>query len=111
MICWKCQKTLEDFEGRVPFRSSCDYCASCLHVCVNCKHYKPGLPNDCTVPDTPMVSDREKYNFCEDFSLKTAIFEKKDDISDAARKLFGDDSEENQDKKLGNDRFNSLFGD
>lgn len=111
MICWKCQKNVEDFEGRVPFRSSCDHCASWLHVCVNCKHYKPGLPNDCAVPDTPIVSDREKYNFCEDFSLSTSVPEKKNDIADAEKRLFGDDGVEDQGKQSGNDRFNSLFGD
>jgi hypothetical protein len=111
MICWKCQAEFEDFEGRVPFRSSCESCASWLHVCVNCKHYKIGLPNDCAIPDTVRVNDREKYNFCEDFSLKAPSPKEESDISKVAKQLFGNDGEEENKKNSGKDGFNSLFAD
>ena len=46
----------------------------------------PGKPNDCAVPGTEYVRDREAANFCEEFKVKTA-------------------SAANQEKK----KFNSLF--
>jgi len=63
-----------------------------------------GKPNDCIVPNTEFISDREKNNFCEDFSFKTKIdssnFKTKKNIS---KKLF-DDDDDDDDKD-----FDSLF--
>ncbi len=67
--CWKCKATLE-VPRVVPFRATCAVCDVDLHVCVNCRHYAPGKPNECAVPGTEWVRDREKSNLCEDFALK-----------------------------------------
>lgn len=71
MQCWKCKTNFEDFaDGKVPFRSLCYQCSSALHCCRDCHYYKPGMPNDCLVPNTEWVSNREAANFCEEFKLK-----------------------------------------
>lgn len=68
MYCWKCGIKL-DLIGKVSFRASCDKCTADLHCCRNCKFYMPGKPNDCLVPGTEWVADREKANLCEDFAI------------------------------------------
>ncbi|CUI16322.1 conserved hypothetical protein [Candidatus Protochlamydia naegleriophila] len=70
MYCWHCGfSTPDPFQGKVSFRETCDKCGSALHCCQNCKYYKPRLANDCAVPGTDSVSDRQANNFCEEFSL------------------------------------------
>lgn len=70
MNCWSCGKQLsEPSFGKLSFRATCDHCGAALHCCQNCKYYKPGAPNDCAVPGTEFVSDRQAINFCEEFSL------------------------------------------
>ena len=68
MQCWNCGATL-DLIGKLSFRAACDACHASLHCCRNCVYYKPGLPNDCLVPNTDYVSDRTANNFCEEFKL------------------------------------------
>lgn len=93
MKCWYCHIDLEDPpNGKIAFRASCDKCGSWLHCCKNCKNYKPGLPNDCAVPGTDYIADREKNNFCEEFQLLTKSGGGKTppSASDIERRLFGD---------------------
>lgn len=71
MNCWKCQKPLEEL--KILFRTTCAACNADQHVCVNCRYYAPGKPNDCLVPGTDYVRDREAMNFCDDFKVKTDI--------------------------------------
>lgn len=66
-MCWKCQGETPD---PIRFRSTCPHCEIDLHCCVNCRYYSPGKPNDCIVPGTEYVRDREAANFCEDFKVK-----------------------------------------
>jgi len=66
--CWKCKKAIA---GKILFRTECPHCGIDVHVCKNCKYYAPGKPNDCSVPGTEFVRDREAMNFCEDFKPKS----------------------------------------
>lgn len=69
MICFACQQEIE-LGHKVSFRSMCPQCKVALHVCVNCKFYTIGKPNDCSIPNTERVLDRKKANFCEEFFLR-----------------------------------------
>lgn len=69
MNCWKCSKSLDD-TLKIGFRTVCNHCDTDLHVCINCKYYAPGKPNDCIVPGTERLIDKEKGNYCEDFKPK-----------------------------------------
>lgn len=70
MKCWKCGAAISDSsDSKVSFRATCDQCGAALHCCQNCKYYKPGLPNDCAVPGTDFIPDRQANNFCEEFRL------------------------------------------
>lgn len=77
MNCWKCGHSLSTFSnGKIPFRAVCDNCHFGLHCCQNCKHYRPGLPNDCAIPGTDPISDRTANNFCEEFNGMDKPFSK-----------------------------------
>lgn len=92
MFCFKCQFKIELEKNKASFRSTCDFCGADLHVCQNCKYYMVGKPNDCFIPNTEFIQDREKYNFCEDFAPKESLHNdtkiKKEDIF---KKLFKDE--------------------
>lgn len=109
MHCWNCG-TLLDLKGKISFRASCDACHASLHCCRNCVYYKPGMPNDCLVPNTDFVADRTTNNFCEEFKALGKFQEKKIDAQDVAKKLFGDDDDEPKENDP-KSRFNKLFGD
>jgi hypothetical protein len=71
MNCWKCFKVLSEKEIKVGFRAVCPSCDVDLHTCSNCRYYCIGKPNDCLVPGTESIRDREAANFCEEFKPKT----------------------------------------
>jgi hypothetical protein len=68
--CWKCHKTTEDLPLKIPFKAECEHCGVWLHVCVNCKFHNPSMHNQCSLPNTEMVSDRTNRNFCDEFQIK-----------------------------------------
>ena len=88
MNCWSCGTTLiEPPYGKYSFRAVCDKCGAALHSCQNCKYYKPGLPNDCAVPGTDYVADRQANNLCEEFS---ALGKGPPPKNDKSKKSFDD---------------------
>lgn len=90
MKCWKCSADLPDPPGSLSFRATCDKCMAWLHCCKNCKNYKPGQPNDCLIPGTEYIADREASNFCDEFVLLGQAPQKGPSRSDVERRLFGD---------------------
>jgi hypothetical protein len=70
IYCWNCSKLVSDVGAKIGFRAACLHCSSDLHVCKNCRYYAIGKPNDCLVPGTDPIRDREKANFCEEFKPK-----------------------------------------
>lgn len=70
MKCWKCHKTVSEEPIKISFHAVCPHCGIDLHTCTNCRYYAPGKPNDCAVPGTEYIRDRERNNFCEDYKIK-----------------------------------------
>ena len=71
MICWKCKK---EIVVESVFRTSeCPLCHADLHVCKGCKFYSSGSHNDCKETSAEFVSDKEKANFCDYFSVLSKI--------------------------------------
>lgn len=67
MICWKCKKEI-DIES--VYRSTeCPLCSAQLHVCKGCKFYAPGSHFDCRETVDDVVTDKERSNFCDYFSV------------------------------------------
>ncbi len=92
VYCFKCKHLTEEL-GRIPFKASCPKCDSDLHVCKNCRFYSPGKPNDCAMPGTDHVRDREASNFCEEFAPSLTPPENSHNQAalDKAKRLFGED--------------------
>ena len=67
-LCWKCNKPISDLPVKIGFRATCPHCDVELHTCTGCRYYAPGKPNDCAVPMTEPIRDREAMNFCEEFA-------------------------------------------
>ena len=94
MRCWKCGHEIVLSSGeRIPFRGECEKCSLALHSCKNCRFYSVGKRNDCLLPGTLPVVDRQAANFCEEFapSPDRPKLSKGSAMRDAARRLFGDD--------------------
>jgi hypothetical protein len=90
MNCWKCHKSISDTPIKLGFRAECSHCGVALHVCVNCRYYSVGKPNDCSVPGTDRITDREAMNFCEEFAPRTTLLEAKDEEAIAkAKRMLG----------------------
>ncbi len=68
--CWKCRKLVSELSVKVGFRFHCLHCGIDLHTCAGCRYYVLGKPNDCAVPNTDFIRDRETMNFCEEFTPK-----------------------------------------
>ena len=100
MDCWKCGKQVSEGQVKIAFRALCIHCEIDLHCCKNCRYYSPGKPNDCAVPGTEFIRDRETFNFCEEFKPRIAS-----SPTTKTRRLLGEDEPE---KKKG---FGSLFKD
>lgn len=110
MKCWKCGTLQKDLpEGKLSFRASCEKCTLPLHSCRNCRYYKRGLPNDCMVPGTEMIADREKQNFCEEFSPAEGQAIEKKSTQEVAKRLFGEESPDVVSECTPEERFKSLF--
>ena len=112
MNCWYCKKELQDIPKKIPFKATCDYCAAWLHCCKNCRYYSPGRHNDCLIPDTDYVGDRERSNFCDSFEVNKQ--NRPDDgpsKSDVEKRLFGSDDEEKKpDDEDPKERLRRLLG-
>lgn len=88
MYCHKCLSEQMQDVKKIGFREVCSKCGFDLHVCKNCRHYIPGKPNDCNVFDIEPVLDKEKFNFCEEFSpLDKPTKPSSSSIKDASKKL------------------------
>ena len=98
--CWKCHKALED--GKIMIRAACPHCGADLHVCKNCRHYAPGKPNDCAVPGTDPIRDREAANFCEEFSPRLPPTKPPASSSPSnIKRIFGEDIPKKKNPLLG----------
>lgn len=103
MDCWKCRKKISEAPIKIGFRAVCVHCEADLHVCKNCRYYSVGKPNDCLVPGTEPIRDREMFNFCEEFRPKVDAEPPASD--EKARRILG------VDEPVKKKDFKSLFKD
>ena len=91
IACWNCAKEIKDLPTKISFREICPHCHAYLHCCKNCTNYQVGLSNDCKIPGTELISDREARNTCEEFVLMgKAKGETKGNVQDVLKRLFGE---------------------
>lgn len=91
-MCYACGSATPENE-RPEFRDVCPVCGHPLHVCRNCRFYKPGAHWDCVETVGEPVNDKEKGNFCEWFSMakvRDEAFGAEERESRSARSKFDD---------------------
>lgn len=89
--CRKCGKMIELPSLKISFRATCPHCLSYLHSCLNCKNHQVGLSNECKIPGTDPIRDREGGNFCEEFVFQEGKGGKSAPTKeDVLKRLFGD---------------------
>ncbi|GAC16096.1 hypothetical protein [Aliiglaciecola lipolytica] len=96
LSCWKCGNKIENIIFPMSRREECDACNADLHVCVMCKEYDGR--GGCNEPRAEHVSDTEKANFCDYFSVSGKEFAQSQDHKAKQAKaklaaLFGDEPE------------------
>lgn len=66
--CFNCGSS---FTVLIPLsvRETCADCQSDLHCCRMCKNYSVSAHNECREPLAEKVTDKEKANLCDYFSL------------------------------------------
>jgi hypothetical protein len=69
--CHFCQNTI-DVKLRIVRDSECSSCGRDLHACVQCRYFDRNAHNMCREPQAEWITDRERRNFCEYFSLNPA---------------------------------------
>ena len=69
--CHFCHTAL-DPKMRVVRESVCPNCQRDLHACVQCRHFDRNAHNQCREPQAEWVTDRDRRNFCDYFTLNSA---------------------------------------
>jgi len=87
-MCKKCGKPIT--ETTIYRTSTCSSCGADLHSCINCKFYAPGSHYDCHETIDELVKDKERANFCDNFSVRkeSGISSSNDDAQAKARDAF-----------------------
>lgn len=83
-MCRKCGKNIEITE--VYRTTLCPACGADLHSCVNCRFYSPESHYGCRENVQEPVSDKERANFCDFFSVNRNGFAVRDEESEAVQK-------------------------
>ncbi len=98
-LCHKCGASWESDKRQPGFKEICSECSAYLHCCRNCRFHTPSAHNQCYIPNTEYVADREKLNFCEEFEFREGAPQsdvnasRKQQARDALDAVFGDDDE------------------
>ncbi len=96
-MCYKCSKKLT-FSPPIARSEVCPHCGSDVRCCKNCNHFSVGSQYDCKEHVQELISDKERANFCDWFSLN------------ATGSITNKDTFYTQVETAKN-QFNSLFGD
>ena len=99
-MCKKCGKPIDKKSSEIFRTSTCSFCGAELHSCQNCKFYSPGNHYDCRETVDELVTDKERANFCDYFS-----------VAEISGSDFGNGLSSQEKASKARDAFNALFGD
>lgn len=68
IMCYYCGSPISD-RHEVARTERCEECGRDLHVCLNCRFYRPGAHFDCAETIDEPVVDKDRSNFCDSFSV------------------------------------------
>ena len=94
MICWKCGKEIA--VESVYRNTDCPSCHADLHSCRGCSFYSKESHFECRETVSEPVTDKERANFCDYFSVNKNLIPPSSSSTDKA--------------KAAKDAFNALFG-
>lgn len=97
-FCQKCGAPWESEALQPAFKEYCLKCSAWLHSCLHCRFHRRTAPNQCEIPGTEAVRDREGLNFCEAFEFRegkpeTLNLEKQQEARERLESLFQDEGE------------------
>lgn len=69
--CHFCGTTI-DVKLRIVRDTECPSCGRDLHACVQCRHFDRSAHNMCRETQAEWVTDRDRRNFCDYFSLNAS---------------------------------------
>lgn len=112
--CHRCGAEWVSDKKQPAVKEVCEACSAYLHCCMNCRFRDPSLHNECAIPTTDWVGDREGCNFCDEFEFidgEEAVSdpESAKQARSALDSLFGDGPTVKEADRL--DAFKKLFGD
>jgi len=90
--CYSCKSELNLPNGPISRTEECPSCRNDVKVCYNCKFYDSQSYNECRESMAERVTDKDRRNFCDYFSLnsglKNEIADKKAEALSALDDLF-----------------------
>jgi len=67
--CYHCHAQLELSKGPVARQEDCSTCHAQLRCCKMCHFYDPSHYNQCRESSAERITEKEKANFCDYFTL------------------------------------------
>lgn len=79
-VCWQCGASLAELGLTAPGLplsrfDTCRRCRAELHVCKLCKFYDVAVAKHCHEPVAEEVSDKQRANFCDYFTLRNDAYQ------------------------------------
>lgn len=68
LSCWNCAADLGDLPRPLSRHEHCERCGEPVHCCRMCRHYDPGVADQCREDRADVPANKETANFCEYFS-------------------------------------------
>ena len=100
--CFRCSKSWESTLRQPAVKETCEGCGNYLHCCKNCRFHRKGYPNECYIPETEKVANKQLANFCDEFEFdsKESLsnqFSPTDNSNTDIEDLFGEAKDEARD--------------
>lgn len=87
-VCHFCKKEIP-WDTRILRTETCPWCRSDLHVCLNCKYHETSRNNECAIPNTERVRERDRANHCNEFVFRSGKLQEDSSKMTTMNKLNG----------------------
>jgi len=85
-FCHFCKREIP-WETRILRTETCPWCRSDLHVCLNCVYHDTSRHNECQIPNTDRVRERDRANHCTVFKFREGPIAEDKTKDEAMKKL------------------------
>ena len=84
-FCFKCNNEIDFDRIKMQRADTCPHCSQDMHCCKNCEYWDPSAHNQCREHITEYITDRERANYCTNFTFKDGQHEISDSESTKAK--------------------------